>query len=588
MSTPTTDTEDSAQALAASVPKASAPPAEAPAPETPAPETPVKDAPAEDSPAAEAPVDEAAPAAVAQAAVAQAAVAQAATAPAKDAPADEPAAKTPARDETPVTGRRLRDRDRLARRINFTAVALITIGFATLYSVYSLVKHAHYQTGLLDLGIFDQTIRSYAHFHLPHSPIVGMDSPTDLGRLQWSDHFTPILAILAPLYWIYDNPKTLLVAQGALFAAAIPALWLFTRRSLGLIPAYGVAIAYGLSWTIQDSLLFPFHEVAFAVPIMAWMLERFQAEKYRQAALVSLLLLTVKEDLGFVIGVFGAYMIFRGARKWGLGLLIGGPLGTLIITQVIIPLSGGSPKRNWSYDQFGHSPGVVAKYMAHNPIGVAEYALTPGVKIHTLLWLLAPLFFIALRSPIILLAAPLIAERFLSNNELYWGVGYHYNAFVIAILFCASVDGIRRLMLVPPRFKPLLASAWGIAIVLAAVAALPKWMMYQEMRADAFWHPHTAEVSKVERAMAQIPSGVLVAAPNVPGGHLTNRDKVILWSWFGDRGFTFEAPWILADVQRPTFPFASLDAQRRRVDELKGKGYQVVYDRDGYIVLHHP
>jgi uncharacterized membrane protein len=577
MSTPTTDTEDSAQALAPSVPKASAPPAEAPAPETPAPETPAPETPAPETPAPET-ADRDAPAKGLPAE----------DSPVAEAPADERAAKTPARDETPATGRSIRGRGWLAGRINFTAVALITIGFATLYSVYSLVKHAHYDTGLLDLGIFDQTIRSYAHFHLPHSPIVGMDSPTDLGRLQWSDHFTPILAILAPLYWIYDNPQTLLVAQGALFAAAIPPLWLFARRSLGLIPAYGVAIAYGLSWTIQDSLYFPFHEVAFAVPIMAWMLERFQAEKYRQAALVSLLLLTVKEDLGFVIGVFGAYLIFRGARKWGLGLLIGGPLGTLIITQVIIPLSGGSPKRNWSYDQFGHSPTAVAKYMAHNPIGVAEYALTPGIKIHTLLWLLAPLFFIALRSPIILLAMPLIAERFLSNNELYWGTGYHYNAFLIAILICASVDGIRRLMLVPPRFKPLLASAWGIAIVLAAVGTLPKWTMYQEMRTDAFRHPHTAQVSQVERAMAQIPPGVLVAAPNVPGGHLTNRDKVILWSWFGDRGFTFEAPWILADVQRPTFPFASLDAQRRRVDELKGKGYQVVYDRDGYIVLHHP
>jgi uncharacterized membrane protein len=564
MSTPTTDTEDPAPANAA--PAASAP---AEAPETPAEKT----APAGNAPAADAPPTE---------------VAAPAERSVSGAPADAPAGEPPAKEETPVAGGRVRDREWLSRRINVAAVALITIGFATLYSVYSLVKHAHFKTGLLDLGIFDQTIRSWAHFHLPHSPIVGMASPTDLGRLQWSDHFTPILATLAPLYWIYDNPQTLLVAQGMLFAAAIPALWLFTRRSLGVLPAYCVAIAYGLSWTIQDSLLFPFHEVAFAVPIMAWMLERFQAGKYRQAALVSLLLLLVKEDMGLVIGVFGAYLIVRGARKWGLALLIGGPLGTLIITQVIIPLSGGSPKRNWSYDQFGHSPSAVAKYFAHNPIGVAEYALTPGIKIHTLLWLLAPLFFFALRSPIILLAVPLIAERFLSNNELYWGTGYHYNAFLIVILFCASVDGVRRLMLVPPRFKPLFAGAWGLAIVLAAVAALPKWTMYQEMRTDAFWHPHTAEVRATERALAHIPDGVLVAAPNEPGGHLTNRAKVILWSWYGDRGIKFEAPWVLADVQRPTFPFDSLDAQRRRVEELKGKGYQVVYDRDGYVVLHHP
>jgi uncharacterized membrane protein len=513
------------------------------------------------------------------------------------APAEDAPARDEATDEAPAAGRGVREW--LIRRVNFTAVALITIGFATLYSLYSLIRHAHYQTGLLDLGIFDQTIRSWAHFHLPHSPIVGMKGPTDLGRLQWSDHFTPILLILAPLYWIYDDPQTLLVAQGALFAAAIPPLWLFTRRALGVVPAYCVAIAYGLSWTIQDSLLFPFHEVAFAVPIMAWMLERFQAGKYRQAALVSLLLLTVKEDMGLVVGLFGVYLFLRGSRRWGAGLAIGGPLGTAVITQVIIPLSGGSSKRNWSYDQFGHTPSQVAKYVVHNPIGVGEYALTPGVKIHTLLWLLAPLFFMALRSPLVLLAAPLFGERFLSGNELYWGTGYHYNAFLIAILVCASVDGVGRLMLVPPRFKPLAVHAWSVAIVLAAVTALPKWPMYQEMRTPAWWHPHTADVRQMERAMAKIPDGVLVAAPNVIGGHLTGRTKVVLWSWYGDRGMRFEAPWVLADVQRPTFPFASVEAQRQRdfssveaqrqrVEELKGKGYQVVYDRDGYVVLHHP
>ena len=30
------------------------------------------------------------------------------------------------------------------------------------------------------------------------------------------------------------------------------------------------------------------------------------------------------------------------------------------------------------------------------------------------------------------------------------------------------------------------------------------------------------------------------------------------------------------------------DKATNKLDELKGKGYQVVYDRDGYIVLHHP
>ncbi len=39
-----------------------------------------------------------------------------------------------------------------------------------------------------------------------------------------------IIAVLAPLYWIYDGPQDLLVAQGVLFALAVPQLWSFTGR----------------------------------------------------------------------------------------------------------------------------------------------------------------------------------------------------------------------------------------------------------------------------------------------------------------------------------------------------------------------
>ncbi|WP_369407200.1 DUF2079 domain-containing protein [Microtetraspora malaysiensis] len=47
------------------------------------------------------------------------------------------------------------------------------------------------------------------------------------------DHWSPILASLAPFYWLHDGPETLLALQGVLLAAAIPPLWLLSRRRLG-------------------------------------------------------------------------------------------------------------------------------------------------------------------------------------------------------------------------------------------------------------------------------------------------------------------------------------------------------------------
>jgi uncharacterized membrane protein len=472
------------------------------------------------------------------------------------------------------------------RRRHVVLLGLITIGFATLYTVYAFVCHANLRTSLFDLGIFDQAIRSYAQLQPPHTPIIGIRSSRDPGALQLADHFTPILAVVAPLYWIHNGPETLLVVQGVLFALAIPPLWIFTRRALGVLPAYCVVVAFGVSWPIQDAVSFQFHEVSFAVPIMAWMLERFQAGRYRQAALVSLLLLTVKEDMGPVVGMFGVCLLTRRFWRWGAALAIGGPLTTVVTTQIVIPLAGGSPRRNWTYDKLGHTPFQVVEQIVRHPIGVGVYALTPDIKIDTLLWLLAPLAFLSLRSPLILLAAPLIGERFLSDYPGLWGSGFHYNAFVVVILFCAAVDGVRS-MRVSPRIRPYLHPAWALGVLLIALATLPRWTMYQQMSQRDFWHPHTADIPAAHAALARIPDGALVAAQNQVGAQITARAKVILWSPPSSRT-PVEAPWVLADTERRTFPFATVADQRRRVDELIGNGYRVIYARDGYVVLHRP
>ena len=95
--------------------------------------------------------------------------------------------------------------------------------------------------------------------------------------LLLADHWSPVLALLAPLYWIHDSPATLLVAQGVLFALAIPPLWAYTRRQLGAGAAYFVCVAYALSLPVMEAVIFDFHEVAFVPVLTAVMVERFDA-----------------------------------------------------------------------------------------------------------------------------------------------------------------------------------------------------------------------------------------------------------------------------------------------------------------------
>lgn len=496
-------------------------------------------------------------------------------------------------------------RAKQGQRIHIVAVTLLTLVTTAVYGAYLLMRFYNGSTGLLDLGIYDQAIRSYSHFAGPHSPVVGLVSAQDLGNLQLSDHFTPLLMVFAPFYWIHDAPTTLLAGTAVLVASAIPAIWIFTRRALGTTAAYLVVIVYAVAWETQAQLWFAFHEVAFTAPIIAWMLERAQAGRRRQAAAISLILLLVKDDMGFLVAAFGIYLLFsQGFRRpqWlrrerilgGAGMVVGGFAAVLLVNNVLIPHWGGSPERNWTYQHFGASPGPMLKYMLEHPLGTFHYAITPSVKTETLLWLFLPTLFVSLLSPITLLAVPLLAERFLSTNGFYWGMYLHYNSFLTIILLLGAVDGAARLSRwvsrvpqVGAKRAGLVGLAWAIGAAAVSLHSMPRWQMW-EMTTSAFWHSTQQPLVIAERKAAeQVPDGALVASVGDAGVFLLDRTTVFMWSYPGDRT-TVVPPWIVANVKRTIGPWKDVRDQIKRVNELKAAGYTTVFQQDGYVVLHHP
>ena len=126
----------------------------------------------------------------------------------------------------------------LHRRRHVLGVGLIAAVSAIVYSAYLLVLNASLQDGLPDVGEFDQAVSGYAHFHGPNSPFVGLSNLAGSGTSQLSDHFTPLLALLAPGYWIYDGPQTMLIETAILAALPMIPLWLFTRRALNTPAAW--------------------------------------------------------------------------------------------------------------------------------------------------------------------------------------------------------------------------------------------------------------------------------------------------------------------------------------------------------------
>ena len=259
------------------------------------------------------------------------------------------------------------------------------------------------------------------------------------------------------MYWIYNGPQTLLVAQAVLFALAIPPLWVFARRAFGgghraVVAAYLVSVAYLLSWPIAAALNFNFHEVAFAPVLTAVALERLQAGRLRTALIALAALLLVKEDMGLLVAGIGLYLavarprVVPRQRLVAMALIAAGIADTVLATYVLIPAFGGRSDYYWAYTALGSNASQAAQHLITHPASSLELLITPRVKLITMAWLFGAFCFLPLLSPISLAVIPLLLERMLGSVfPNWWSTSFQYNAFLVVVLVCAAVDGAARL-----------------------------------------------------------------------------------------------------------------------------------------------
>ncbi|GHH87335.1 DUF2079 domain-containing protein [Streptomyces capitiformicae] len=390
---------------------------------------------------------------------------------------------------------------------------VLAVGFFVAYAAVSVGRYRHMGTRSWDLGIFEQAVRGYAHFQ---APIVDLKGP---GFNVLGDHFSPVTALLAPIYRVVPSPVTLLVAQAALFALSAVPVTRVAARMLGRARGLAVGVAYGLSWGLQRAVDFDFHEICFAVPLIAFSLEALLTQRWRAALLWALPLVLVKEDLGLTTAALAVVVALR-ARKHGsartvpyaIAVASFGAVAALLTFTVIIPAFNATG----GYDYW-------------TKVGEAGPLEGTDTKIRTLLWLLVPTSgLLALRSPILIAALPTLGWRFLSSDDHYWGTDWHYSAVLMPIVTLALVDALPAAR---HSARPWLRSyafhlpATVAAAALALTASLPLSALTE---ADAYRVPD--RVTAVERLLDTVPDGATVESNIGPITRLTSRCRVF---WIG-------------------------------------------------------
>ena len=363
--------------------------------------------------------------------------------------------------------RPFRQADRAAALDRLPAALAVLVG-AWVLIAYSVGQWRSMTVPSWDLAIFAELAKAYAHGQAPIVPIKG-DDYNLLG-----DHFHPILVLLGPIWRLFPTPLALLVVQDLLLAvSAWPLTRLATRLTSRSI-ATALGLFYVLSWGFQGAAQAQFHEIAFAVPMLAWASVAFVERRWKACALWLVPLVLVKEDMGLTLIMAGGAMALRGwqearagepddagsgpakrrsgrfIRAWdelptvrlGAHLALFGLLAFILTVFIIVPLL--SPTGSWQYGLGGNAgDGMTA---AHTGGTLLERLFSPTVKIATLFMLVCTAGGIGLASPWMALMLPTLGWRFLADKEAYWEWKlWHYNAALIPIALGALLDVIARL-----------------------------------------------------------------------------------------------------------------------------------------------
>ena len=328
------------------------------------------------------------------------------------------------------------------------AWTIATLVFCAYYAI-SLFRFLQLSPASWDLGIYTEYVKQLS---LLRAPIVDIRGP---GFNLLGDHFQVGLAVLAPFFRLIPSPATLLFFQALGTALSVFPVIAAGSALLGRSSGRLIGFAYGFCWGLQQMIDFDFHEIALAVPLLAFSLSALVRGRVRATALWALPLVFIKEDQGFTVAAIGALLLFDGVRAlgdesrpagprgsigWGALLFGWGLAWSVLAITVIIPHF--NPMHEYYYWKDG---GVVGSDRGFSVSGlVVQTASGWPVKLQTVVMLLLPTAFAALGSPLALVALPSLALRFISTNSAYWGTNWHYNATLTPILFIAAVEAIAR------------------------------------------------------------------------------------------------------------------------------------------------
>jgi uncharacterized membrane protein len=388
------------------------------------------------------------------------------------------------------------------------AVAL-TIGTSILILfACSSLRHAMFQSGAFDLGIYDQVVYLISQGQPPISSILGFH--------HMGNHAAWAVYPLALFYKIFPNVHWLLIVQAvALSLGALPMWHLAHQAGLKQSQCVAMAAAYLLYPLIFNVNLFEFHPEVMAVPVFLAAVWCARESKIGWFCLSIIFILGCKAVLSLTVAAMGFWLlVFEKRRFYGAFALCAGIAWFLIATQVVIPFFSSSEAAAVErYSYLGNSVLDIARNLVFKPelvlgrifsINTINYLI---LLILPLIWGLSPQHLTPLVS-----AIPAFMLNILSDKPHQRDLIHQYSLPILPFLLLAVISSLAANRSWLKNRKAIIL--WSLVAFLALAKYGYFWSKYQISLDN--WQA-TREAS----AQIQTSDGVLTTHRIVP--HLTHR-----------------------------------------------------------------
>lgn len=338
--------------------------------------------------------------------------------------------------------------------------------YMTIFAHLTILKHYAFKTRAWDLGIFTQSLWTTlnANRFLYHTCEIFLN-PT--GSF-FGVHFSPILFLVLPFYWLAQTPETLLLLQSFVIALAAVPLYRLARAKAGSRCAgLTFSLAYLLYPGIHAVNWYDFHVQAF-LPLFLFCVIYYATKKNWPRYFLFMLLSLMCDEHAAIITIFvGIYIAWthRTAilsaikRKDLVAKELFVPSTTMIVgsawywfttwqRNVFFPIRPEAMSTFLGSSNFSilgaRSPLEIPLLVVLRPWNAAQALAYNGpLKLLYIFLIFGPLAFLSFKRPSALIpTVPWFTFALMSQTLDHHSIGNQYEAYTVAFVFSAAVFAV--------------------------------------------------------------------------------------------------------------------------------------------------